>query len=404
MKIYLNPKFFLRDTLDKRGYKVLSCRIYIDRKKAEISTGLYIDENDWNEKFSRSNSDKEINRRISEFSGELQEISDRIYFEGKNVTVRLIASIYRGEHKAKYTITEFFSYYLYDSDRIKTLAKGYSNKFITLQKYLERFTIHKYKTDAYDLRSIDFKFINDFHLYLKNVESQQYKRPLSEVYIYKMHSMFRTILIAAFKESLITYQPYESFTIRTIKTEIKYLSSNELDRIRQLDLDDNLSLDRIRDIFMFSVYTGLRYGDAQKINEEDIEYIDGNPKYLITYQVKTKDKVEIPILKPTLEIIKKYENTRHREKTGRLLPKVSNIKINAYLKVIGDLAKIKIKLTHHVARHTCATTLLLENEVPLIEVSKWLGHTDMRSSKVYAHITRKKLGTTAERLNDILDL
>jgi integrase len=135
---------------------------------------------------------------------------------------------------------------------------------------------------------------------------------------------------------------------------------------------------------------------------DDIDYVNDKPTFLITYQEKTNDKVEIPILKPTMEIINKYNEDPDRIKSGRIIPFFSNPKINAYLKVIGELAKIKLKLTHHVARHTCATTVLLENDVPLDEVSKWLGHADIRSTRIYAQITKKKLSDTADRLNDIL--
>jgi site-specific recombinase XerD len=103
-----------------------------------------------------------------------------------------------------------------------------------------------------------------------------------------------------------------------------------------------------------------------------------------------------------MEIINKYNSSLDRINKGSIIPTFSNSKINAYLKVIGDLADIKLKLTHHVARHTCATTVLLENNVPLDEVSKWLGHADIRSTRIYAQITKKKLSDTADRLNDIL--
>ena len=84
-----------------------------------------------------------------------------------------------------------------------------------------------------------------------------------------------------------------------------------------------------------------------------------------------------------------------------MIPKISNVKLNLYLKVIGDLAEISLKLTHHVARHTCATTVLLENNVPIEQVSKWLGHSDISSTQVYGKITKSRLDTTASRINEL---
>jgi len=384
------------------GKTVLYCRLIANRLKTEFSTGIYVYREDWNPKYSRCEKDNEANKRLSEFEASINDIISELQYENKVITVKMIAQVFKGEITKAYTIGEFFYHYLYDSGRIKTLAPGYYKKFITLGNYLESFTQEKFGTVDYDMRDINFSFISDFDIFLKNMISKQYKRHLSPVYINKMHGMFRTIIIQAYKESIIRRQVYSDFPIRKVKTEIKYLSSAELDRIKNLDLSDNASLDRVRDVFLFSVYTGLRFKDAQSITMADIDYVDNKAVYLVTYQEKTNDKVEIPILKPTMDIIEKYNDYPDRVKSGVIIPRFSNAKINSYLKVIGDLAQIKLRLTHHVARHTCATTVLLENEVPLYEVSKWLGHADVRSTRIYAQITKKKLNDTADRLNEIL--
>jgi integrase len=384
------------------GKTVLYCRLIANRLKTEFSTGIYVYTEDWNSKYNRCEEDVEANKRLSEFETTINDIVSELQYDNKVITVKLIAQIYKGTITKVYTIGEFFYHYLYDSDREKILAPGYFKKFITLGNHLEKFTKEKFDTIDFDMRNINYAFISDFDVFLKKVTSNQYHKPLSPVYIYKMHGMFRTIIIQAYKEGIIRKQVYQDFKIRSVKTEIKYLSSAELDRIKRLDLRDNVSLDRVRDVFLFSVYTGLRFKDAQTITMDDIDYVDEKPTYLITYQEKTNDKVEIPILKPTMDIIEKYRDYPDRIKNGVIIPRFSNAKLNVYLKVIGNLAQIKLKLTHHVARHTCATTVLLENNVPLDEVSKWLGHTDVRSTRIYAQITKKKLSDTADRLNDIL--
>ena len=387
---------------NSEGKIVLYCTLRLNRKKSEFSTGIYVFKEDWNPQFKRCITDEDANKKLNAFEYSIEEIIANLQLENKHVTTKLVSQIYRGSILSRYTIKEFVHHYLYDSGRVQILAKGYFAKFVTLGNHLDSFTKMKFKTDAFDIRSVDFKFISDFDIFLKAMNSKLYKRPLSLVYIYKMHGMFRTLLIQANKEGIIREKPYENFPIRKVKTEIKYLSSAELNRIRDLDLEERESLDRIRDVFLFSVYTGLRFNDARTISMKDIDYVKGKPTFLVTYQEKTNDKVEIPILEPTKGIIEKYNEDPIRIKTGRIIPSFSNTKINAYLKVIGDLADIKLKLTHHVARHTCATTVLLENNVPLDEVSKWLGHADIRSTRVYAQITKKKLSDTADRLNKLL--
>ena len=402
MRLNIKPILIFGTGTNYIGEYIIVCRLYVSRKKTEFSTGIYASKDDWDKTINRTKSNHRTNVLLSEFEARLQEIVDRMYYDNVVITGTLIKEMYTGKSQSTYSITEYFNYYLYDKGNVNILAKGYFNKFITLRGHLERFTKKIHGTKSFDMRSVDFKFLTDFDIYMKSIESEQFRRPLSLVYINKMHSMFRTITISARKEKVIKIYPYHSFKIRKVKTEIKYLTVDELKRLNDLDLSTNLTLDRVKDAFMFSVYTGLRYNDAQDILESDIEYVDEEPKYLIMYQKKTKDKVEIPILKPTLDIINKYEKTLLREDTGRLIPKISNVKINYHLKRIGDLANIKLKLTHHVARHTCATSVLLENNVPLNEVSKWLGHREMKSTSVYAHVTRDKLGNTAERLNELL--
>ena len=111
--------------------------------------------------------------------------------------------------------------------------------------------------------------------------------------------------------------------------------------------------------------------------------------------------MNIPLLKPAIDIINKYDK-EERAITGKVLPKISNQKLNAYLKVIADLTGIKKELTHHVARHTCATTILITNGVPIEVVSKWLGHTNIKTTQVYAKITDQYLSQMAKKVDSKL--
>jgi len=99
-------------------------------------------------------------------------------------------------------------------------------------------------------------------------------------------------------------------------------------------------------------------------------------------QQKTKDALHIPLLKPAEHIYDKYKETRI--KTGYILPRISNQKLNLYLKEIGKLTEIQKTLTSHVARHTFATTVTMEKNVDIKTVSKWFGHSSIKSTEVYA--------------------
>ncbi len=108
-------------------------------------------------------------------------------------------------------------------------------------------------------------------------------------------------------------------------------------------------------------------------------------------QIKTNERREIPLLTPSVGIINKYSSAHFRLIKHKILPGYSNQRINIYLKVIAAQAGINKNLTHHIARHTCATTILLDNNVPIEVVNHWLGHTNIKTTQIYAKISHPTL-------------
>jgi integrase len=174
---------------------------------------------------------------------------------------------------------------------------------------------------------------------------------------------------------------------------------SELNKIINLDLSENEILDRIRDVFLFTVFAGFRYGDAQRLTMDNIIVTDG--KYETIYlnsQQKNSIPVSIPVLPKVDEIIRKYEYSSERLILNRILPKFTNAYFNRRIKEIAKLCKIEMNLHHHVGRHTFASTILTENGVSIYEVQKWMGHSSINSTKVYSHVTPSRMKKTAEML------
>jgi len=399
MKANINIKFYLKNTTKKEFHKKIAGRIIHDRKKSEFMTDLYIMEEDWNEKFSRSKSDNDINQRLVLIEANIYTIKEKLLIDGYEISSKLIKEVYTGASKLKYGVVEYIQRFIENKEKDTTLSKTYFFKFRRLKKIISIFIKSKYHVSDIMLSRIDYAFITSFNNFLKSQISEQYNKPLAPTTINKQHSFFRTVMIQANKEGFIKKQPYVDFKLRKVKTDIKYLTKEELSRLENFNLKGYLQ--KSVDIFLFSVYTGLRFRDAQHLTIENIDYVNSKPKFITTIQEKTGDQVVIPIIKPTQKLLDKYQNDDDRIKLGKLIPKMSNAKINLYLKLIGELAEIKLKLTHHVARHTCATTVLLENNVPMEQVSKWLGHADISSTQVYGKITKSRLDTTASRINEL---
>jgi site-specific recombinase XerD len=151
-------------------------------------------------------------------------------------------------------------------------------------------------------------------------------------------------------------------------------------------------LNRIKDIFLFSCFTGLAYADVAALKKSDINYVMSGEKWILTKRQKTNSICNIPLLPQAEYIISKYEDDPVCLSTGKLLPVASNQKTNAYLKEIAAVCGIDKELTFHIARHTFATTVTLTNGVSIESVSKMLGHKNLRTTQHYAKIIDKKVG------------
>jgi site-specific recombinase XerD len=157
-----------------------------------------------------------------------------------------------------------------------------------------------------------------------------------------------------------------------------------------LDLSHNASLDKVKDLFIFSVYTGLRFQDAQSLTIDSLGKYK-NKAFIKFIQQKTNRAIEIPLLPAAIKIIEKYTKTPEREVFKKLLPEISNQKVNTYLKVIADLSGLNRTISHHIARHTFATTICLNNNMALEDVSTLLGHSSLKTTQIYGKITQDRL-------------
>jgi integrase len=171
---------------------------------------------------------------------------------------------------------------------------------------------------------------------------------------------------------------------------------NMLRNLQKLIEDKEILIERIdctRDMFLFSCYTGFAYIDAANLTEENIKIGQDGMQWLIKPRQKTGISERVPLLPPALRILKKYENENHPKlkTTGKLLPFASNQKTNAYLKELADICGIKTHITFHIARHTFASTVTLENGVPIDSVSKMLGHRSIKTTQIYAKVSDRKI-------------
>ena len=195
--------------------------------------------------------------------------------------------------------------------------------------------------------------------------------------------------------------PFKSYKITTKETHRNFLMEDELETL----IKKNISvprLDQVRDIFLFSCYTGLSYTDVMALTRNNISIgIDGE-QWIFTTRAKTDTTSRVPLLPVAKNIIEKYSNRPDIINSGKLLPKLTNQRLNSYLKEISDVCEFKKTLTFHCARHTFATTVTLTNGVPIETVGKMLGHKSLRTTQIYAKILDTKVSSDMQILKQKL--
>ena len=185
------------------------------------------------------------------------------------------------------------------------------------------------------------------------------------------------------------------------KTEREFLSANELSNLETAKLPIE-RLERVRDLFVFSCYTGISYIDIMQLKRTNIHKgIDGN-NWIITKRQKTNTSIKIPLLLKAQDLIDQYENHPMTYISDTLFPVITNEKLNVYLKEVAEICGIQKNLTFHMARHTFATTVTLTNGVPIETVSKLLGHTKLTTTQIYAKVIERKVSDDMNNLRQVL--
>ncbi len=161
-------------------------------------------------------------------------------------------------------------------------------------------------------------------------------------------------------------------------------------------------LAEVRDVFLFSCYTGFAYQDVLRLAPGNIIIGMDGDRWIVKNRQKTNNPERVPLLPIALEIVERYKNHHYCKEFVRLLPVNSNQKYNLYLKELSAVCNIAKHFTSHTARHTFATTITLEHDVPIETVSQMLGHQSIRITQLYAKITQIKISNNMKTLKERL--
>ena len=263
-------------------------------------------------------------------------------------------------------------------------APGTMERYETARKHVESFLQWKYGITDIDIKRISYQFVTDYEFWLKAIQKCSHNTSLKYI------SNLKKIINICIKNGWLDRDPFFGYKMKKREVIREFLSEDEIAKVYSYDFPTS-RLTVVRDMFIFSCYTGLSYADIQKLKRSEIIVgIDGE-KWICTQRQKTETASRIPLLPIALEIIEKYKDDVRCITKDLLLPILSNQKMNSYLKEIAGVVGIEKEFTFHCARHTFATTVTLANGVPIETVSKMLGHTNLKTTQHYAKILDSKV-------------
>ena len=406
MRKCFKVSYYVRSNYEnKQGKSPLMIRIFLNGEMMNIGTsGIYIDKKLWSNSTSRMKGRSidalNVNAQLDLLSSTLLGIFKK-YEDDEELSLEKIKSAYLGKNSSLDTVMDIFDKYLEDLKSLIGTSKTQAtfNKYAVARKHFSSFLKYKYGRNDIMPKEVTYIVIHDFDVYLKTVLQLKANSAI------KTLKFFKTVIIFAQKSGKMTHDPFMNFRFQAEKVDRGFLTDEEIQCMMKKTFDIP-RLEQVRDIFIFSCFSGLAYIDMVNLTEDNIVVLDGK-KWIIVNRHKTNVPSNILLLDIPLMIIDKYKG---KDNDGRLLPIISNQKMNAYLKEIADVCGIKKRLTCHLARHTFAT-MTLSKGVPIETVSKMLGHTNIKTTQIYARITNKKiesdmmvLAAKLDKFNEIVNV
>lgn len=388
-----------------KGTAPICARITINGKRTEISVKRSVTVSEWDAKkgMPRGNRKEivELNMFLNQFKAKIINIYQQHQLSGSTIDGPAIREKMLGNGKLAPTLLTLIEHH--NKHQQSKLAHGTMKNYLTTQRYLKKFLLEKYYRTDFVLSELTYKFIIDFESYLFNYVPNDHQKPLNNNGIMKHIERLRKMINMAVKLDWLAKDPFTSFKKHFDKVERECLTSREL-----MDLENKyFSIERlknVRDMFLFSCYTGLAYIDLAELSPNDIITGNDGGLWISTNRVKTDTGVRVPLLPQAIELMQQYSTDPRAQNNRTVFPVISNQRMNGYLKEIADICGIRKTLTFHIARHTFATTVTLTNGVPIESVSKMLGHTNIRTTQIYAKVVDRKLSEDMRNLQQRMSL
>ena len=382
--------YIKRAKINVDGVCPIYTRVTINSKRFEFSTNKFISPDKWSTEGAKVKGNSEdarsINNQLDIIKNQIMDAEKRLYKKEILINSENLRNELFGIKERERLLIPIFTEH---NRKIKELvgseyAPGTLERYETSLKHTKDFLQWKYKVSDINIEKIDHAFITEYEFYLRT------ERKCANNTAVKYIKNFHKIINICLANGWLTKDPFANYKAKVKEVVREFLTEQEIQSLMEKEFVSE-RLELVRDIFVFSCFTGLAYIDVKQLTPDNIVLgIDGD-KWINKNRQKTDTNSKIPLLPTAQYIMDKYSDYPVNKNKGTILPILSNQKMNSYLKEIATVCGINKELTFHIARHTFATTVTLSNGVPIETVSKMLGHTNLKTTQHYAKILDKKI-------------
>ena len=381
----------------KNGEVPIYLRITSRKQSVEIAIGRRINPELWSSEAGGAKGNtkeaRDVNDQITDVKNQLREIMRQMRDDGAELTPLSLKNRWLGISSDEKTILGIFQEH---NDKVRQLvgkdfADGTRERYEVTYKHVHEFIRWKYKKEDLFLSDLNHAFITEMEFYLKTVRKCCHNSAIKYI------KNFKKIVRIALANGWLRVDPFANYKMTLKKVDRGFLSEDELSAIQNKEFHCE-RLRQVRDIFLVGCMTGLAYSDLKKLSTDNLVKGDDGNLWIHVNRTKTDVPSHIPLLPLAAQIIDQYSTHPYCVSKNVLLPVASNQKLNAYLKEIGNLCGITKDLSSHIARHTFATTVTLNNDIPIESVSKMLGHSSINMTKTYARLLDKKVSNDMQKL------
>ena len=397
MKSTFSIIFYLkRQVVKKDGTVPVMGRITVDGTQAQFSCKVTANPKLWDTKGGRMTGKSmqalEVNRKLDKMRVSINKHYQEILDRDNYVTAEKVKNAFLGLEYRCQTLLKVYAQYNEDYEKLYKAGMrswGSLRRYRCVYRHLQEFLQSRYHVNDISLKELTPAFITDFEAFLRT-DKHLCENSLS-VYMLPL----RTMVFRAIDNGWLTRDPFHDYKVPKVETTRGFLTKEEIHLLMNAELKRK-TMQLIRDLYLFCSFTGLSFADLKNLKEEHIQTFFDDSEWIMIDRQKTGVRSTIKLLDYPKSIMEKY---RGLCADGRIFPVPCYSDCRGILLRVAKRCGITKHLTWHMSRHTMATEICLTNGVPIETVSSILGHKNIKTTQIYAKITKEKLNKDMDKLS-----